>query len=831
MTVQTLFASASGSADTALGCLSEDVGCWFRTRFGNPTATQRLACPIVAQGESVLVSAPTGSGKTLAAVLPIIDGIRNKRLAGLRCVYVAPLKALVQDACVMLQRHCGEIEELYGIAIRVGLRTGDTSPRARRQLLDEPPHILLTTPESLAVMLTHAHAAELFGTLRWVVVDEVHALAGNKRGADLALSLERLEALTNAEGLQRVGLSATCSPLTVISQFLAGTGRACRIVQVHESSPIELQVEPLPFDAAPGFMNRLVSRLDADLARNRTTLIFTSTRNLTERVTWALRKRYPERSDSIAAHHSALAPARRGLVEQALKEGRMWAVVTSTSLELGIDIGSVDGVVLVHPPGSVVRLLQRLGRSGHRPGAPRRGLVLTCSARALLEATVTADGGRNGQIEPLRIPDHPYDVLCQHLAGMAMTGPWNAEDAFALVRRAYPYRDLTLADFRECLAYLSGERADGTSWLPARLRWAADAFTIADERTARLLRRNLGTILTEQPCTVRMAPTAQSEATETRRAAVVGEVDEGYADRLQPGDRFMLDGRCLELRHREGKALLVDEVLGRPEVPRWNGSGPPMSNELARRLYLFRVQAAEIQRESSAALAAALRHEYKLNGTAAASLSRYITLQETISEVPDFGTLLIERLSNQSCVEFYFHTPLPRPANEAMVRVVTDRLGHATRIHAVPMAADLGFLLVVEGMADIDPDAWRGILNPERFAEDFAVNLRESFLLQNRFDEIAQTGLLALRSPESQRSTLDDAIPLFDRVLAMAPDFLLLRQAEREAGQSACDIGAALTFVRQVPAMQLRQRWLAEPSPFADSLLASHGGPLDSTVL
>ncbi len=824
--MQTLFANTGGSSAAALGCLSEEVGCWFRARFGKPTATQRLAWPIIAGGESVLVSAPTGSGKTLAALLPIIDGIRNE----LCCLYVAPLKALVQDACFMLQRHCREIEDLYGVATHVDLRTGDTSPRARRRQLDNPPHILLTTPESLAVMLTHAHAAELFGTLRWTVVDEVHALAANKRGADLALSLERLETLTNTDGLQRVGLSATCSPLYLIAQFLAGTGRPCRITQIDDSSPIDLQVEPLAFDAGPGFMNRILNRLDAELARNRTTLIFTNTRNLTERVTWALRKRYPERCEEIAAHHSALAPARRGLVEQALKQGRLWAVVTSTSLELGIDIGSVDGVVLVHPPGSVVRLLQRLGRSGHRPGAPRRGLVLTCSARALLEATVTADGGRNGQIEPLRIPDQPFDVLCQHLAGLAMTGRWTAEEAYAHVRRAFPYRDLSLADFRACLAYLSGEHADGSSWLPARLRWDADRFTIADDRTARLLRRNLGTILTEQPCTVRMAPAAHAEATETQRAALVGEVDEGYADRLQPGDRFMLDGRCLELRQRDGKALLVDEVLGRPEVPRWHGSGPPMSNELARRLYLFRVQAAEIQRESSAALAATLRHEYHLNGTAAASLSRYITLQETISEVPDFGTLLIERLSNQSCVEFYFHTPLPCPANEALVRVVTDRLRRTARIHAVPMAADLGFLLVVEGTADIDPDTWRAILQPEGFAEDFAINVRDSFLLRNRFGEIAQTGLLALRYPESRIHSFADAIPLFDQVLATAPDFVLLRQAEREAGMSSCDVGAALTFVRQVRTMQLRLRWLAEPSPFADSLLASHGGPLDSAT-
>lgn len=806
-----------------LGCFPDDVRCWFHSRFGAPTPAQRQAWPIVAAGESLLLSTPTGSGKTLAGMLPILDRIRAERRAGLQAIYLAPLKALVQDVHATLREHNNDLSD-SGLTLRVGVRTGDTSARVRRHQLADPPHILLTTPESLAVMLSQPAAAELFRSVAWVVVDELHALAGAKRGADLALSLERLERLTGkAGGLQRIGLSATCTPLSTAAQFLTGVGRPCRIIRADDTSEMDLRVEPLAYESGPGFLPRLLARLEAPLATNRTTLIFTNTRNLAERVTWALRRSYPDRADAIAVHHSALAPARRRLVERAMKQGRLWAAVSSTSLELGIDIGSVDGVVFVHPPGSIVRLLQRIGRSGHRPGMVRRGLVLTASPRELLEATVTAECGRHGQIEALEVPDHPCDVLCQHLAGMAMTAAWTTDEAYRLVRGAFPYRNLAYDDFRACLDYLSGRHAA----VAPRLRWEGDTFTIADERTARLLRRNLGTIVSEEPCTVRMMVAAPEQSDDVPRTALVGELDRLYAERLQPGDRFMLDGRCLEYRAREGPALHVDEVVGRPQAPRWRGAGPPMSRALASRLYLFRVQAAEALRDGPDPLDRLLHHEFRLSSPAARVLGRYLTRQETISEIPDFGMLLIERLANQACVEYYVHTPLPLPANEAIVRVVTDRLRTHGRLSTVPMAADLGFIVVLEGAEEIGPEAWRTLLAAERFADDFTRSLAHTSLLRERFAQVAQTGLMVLRHPNAFRKGMGhkhrNSERLFERVRDAAPDFVLLRQAERETAATACDLAGALAFVRRLPRLQMRLRWLAEPSPFADSLLAGHG--------
>src|SRR5207249_9766619 len=258
---------------------------------------------------------------------------------------------------------------------------------------------------------------------------------------------------------------------------------------------------------------------------------------LAERLTWALRCRFPQLAPRIAAHHSALAAPRRRLVERRLKSGQLRAVVSSTSLELGIDVRSVEQVVLVHPPGGVTRLLQRLGRSGHGPGRTRRGLVLTTGPGELLEAAVTCAAARSAQIEPLRCAEHPLDVLCQHLLGMAVVGPCEADAAFALVRRAFPFRHLERRDFDDCLTYLAGRNRDGREWLPPRLEYAGGQFSIVDARTARIVRRNLGTILADEPKPVRLAD-----------GTPIGTVDEPYADRLQPGDRFLLDGRCLEFR-------------------------------------------------------------------------------------------------------------------------------------------------------------------------------------------------------------------------------------------------------------------------------------------
>lgn len=816
------------SAKTALAVLPEAVNHWFTHRFGLPTLAQRLAWPALARGDHLLLCAPTGSGKTLAAFLPTIAQLLvHPGPAPVSCLYVAPLKALVADARRNLRKVRAELRELVPDlpgALRIAARTGDTGPRARRRLRVQPPHILLTTPESLALLLAQSYAGELFGHLRQVVVDEVHALAGNKRGADLALSLERLEGLTR-EPLQRIGLSATCAPLGTAADFLVGVGRSCTIAQVGESAPLEIDIAHLALEPgahAPrssGFVARLIENLEPVLAANQTTLVFTNTRALAERLVWALRRRFPDWAPRIAVHHSSVARQQRRQVERRLKKGRLRVVVTSTSLELGIDIGGVDGVVLVHPPGGVVRLLQRVGRAGHAPGRPRRGLVFTATAAELLEMVVTAAAGRSAQREPLRVRAQPLDVLCQQLLGMAAMRPWTADEAFALVRRAWPFRGLSRGDFDDCLDYLSGWKVDGTERLPARLTWHDGEFVLADQRTARVLWMNIGTILAEETRPVRSAADL----------AAIGQVDESYADRLRPGDRFLLDGRCLEFRRADQEALLVEEVQGRPAVPRWHSDGWPLAPELAQRIYLLRTRAAEALRDGPAALGALLRVDYGLGAEAVHALVDFFQRQEGVSEIPDAATCLVEAVPTDDGADLYIHTPLNRAGNDALARVAVHRLARARGRTVLSLVADLGFLLAVSG-PEPTPDDIRDLLALRNFDADLAAAVADSLTLRERFRCVALTGLMLLRNPLGRRRRVGGRDwaerQLFERVRDLDPDFVLLRQARREVCGEALDTEATRCYAAELPRREIRVRRLAQASPLAEAWTQAEPGPL-----
>jgi ATP-dependent Lhr-like helicase len=797
---------------------------WFRRRFGQPTAIQIRAWPRVAAGEHVLISAPTGTGKTLAAFLPLLDQLLTlpAQRGTLSGVYVAPLKALVNDIGRTLPDHLQEICSLVpGVEMpRVVLRTGDSTSNERRSLFRAPPAVLLTTPESLAVLLSQPAAQALFATLRWVVVDEIHSLAPTKRGADLTLSLERLTALA-LRPVQRLGLSATATPLSDAVAWLAGTGRTCAVA--HVEAPGELQLTIAPLDSGR-VLTALVTRLLPELEMHRSTLVFAGTRRLAEQLAWAMRRNWPGREHEIAVHHSSLAAPRRQEVEQAFKAGRLRMVVSSTSLELGIDVGPVDLVVLIHPPGDVVRLLQRVGRSGHGPQRIRRGLVLTASAAELLEATVTTASGLAGECEPLRIPAHPLDVLCQQLAGMACAGPCAADAVYQLVRRASPYGDLSRTDFDDCVGYLLGQHRDGSRWLPGRLAGSLQSFHIGDMGMARLLRRNLGTILDEPDCQVR-------EILADDLLRELGRVARTFAERLKPGDRFVLDGRCLEVAWIDSAEVGVREAPGRAGVPHWAGSAWPLSAELARRLFLLRVRAAEALRDGPQFLADLLCREYGLDNVAAAELVAYFQHQETVSEVPDATGVLVELVVESGVTSCFWHTPLNRLANDALARVAVSRLARDCGRSATSAVADLGFALFVRGglPGEASPaDTLRALLDPSGFDSDLGKVLEEGDAVRQRFAAVAQTGLMLLRQPRGGQRRVGGsdwaARRLFELVRAHNPDFVLLRQARAEVRADLCDAPTARAYAEGLSRLPLRCRYLATPSPFASSWTQREAG-------
>ncbi len=834
-----IFLDGPSGATVALESLSDPVRAWFLHNFGEPTHGQCLAWPAIASGDHLLLSAPTGTGKTLAAFLPILDRLLNENGAsaspwsalhsGVRCLYVAPLKALINDARVTLNRHLDELMERIPGACRptVAVRTGDSPSSERLLLRDSPPDILLTTPESLAVLLTQPLCRPLFAGLRWIVVDEVHALAANKRGADLSFSLERLEELAGTSP-QRIGLSATATPLAETAHFLTGVGRRCLIAAIPDDAPVEVTVHPLPDQA--GFLAELIAAIEPHLRCNRATLLFTNTRRLAERLGWALRRALPDLDERIAVHHSALAAARREEVERAFKAGQLQAVVSSTSLELGIDIGAVDLVILVHPPGDVVRFLQRVGRAGHEPGRVKRGLVLTANATELLEAAVTGACGQSAQCEPLDVPKQPLDVLCQHLLGMAALETCFDDDVFRRVRLAYPYRNLSRGDFDDCLAYLFGLDHRGEAFLPARLRRDEGGFTLRDGGTARLLRRNLGTIVADEQTPVLLRLLGLNADGDTYQP--VGELPAPFAERLQPGDRFLLDGRCLECRTPQDGAVIVDEVIGRPVAPVWGGEGWPLSVELAARLYAIRVQAAELLREGPDRLAELLRREYGLADAAATLLIDYFQRQECVSEVPDQSFCLIEGVAGEHNTTFYVHTPLNRHGNEALARVLVHRLARDRGRAVYSLVANLGFAFTLSTRAEDVPALLRELLREENFATDLTASLAGSPALRERFRRVAQTGLMLLRNPLGRRRRVGGPEwgdrQLFDQVQARDPGFVLLRQAAREIERDVCDLPAAAAFVERLPQMAVRCRFLTQPSPFVESWTHLDHGPAET---
>lgn len=827
------------------------IASWFRNRYGEPTEIQRAAWSRLPAGQHLLLSAPTGAGKTLAAFLPILTQlIQEKRgeESTLTCLYISPLKALCADTERTLAALLEEWKTLLpaGCLPRFAVRNGDTTAAQRRRLWRHPPGLLLTTPESLAVLLSQSKARQLFAELRWVVVDEVHALAASKRGADLALSLERLTALAQGR-LQRIGLSATATPLTEAARWLAGDH--CAIARAAETTPLQLTIVPLQENGH--FLANLVDRLLPEVRANRSTLVFTNSRRFAEQLNWALRRNLPEMQGQIAVHHSSLAAERRRQVEAEFKQGRLRAVISSTSLELGIDIGSIDLVVLVHPPGDVIRLLQRIGRSGHRPGCFPRGLVLTATEAELLEAAVTSVSGQAGQCEPLRIPEHPLDVLCQHILGMAAAQSCSADNMFDLVRRAAPYRHLTRRDFEKCLAYLGIAPCSShcRSTLPPRLCGDLQSFTILNQRIARLLRRNLGTILADPVYEVWQESPAGS-ASEGHlnpclrcglvdNAKRIGEVDRAFAERLRAGDRFLLDGRCLQVRSLvpEESRLLVEEVLGRPVVPRWGGEGWPLSTELAQRLYLLRIQAAEALRDGPEALARLLRCDYGLENAAARILAAYFQCQECVSEIPDPASCLVEIVPHEEGCDCYFHTPLNRLGNDALVRVAVHRLARDGGRGADSIVADLGFALFVHrSFTDQDhriAEMLRSLLDAANFESDLEAALEDSAVLRERFQGVAQTGLMLLRQPLGQTRRVGGrdwgARRLFDKIRAYDRDFVLLRQARREILSEWCDVAAASRYVRDLTKLPLRCRRLSHPSPFVESWTQLTAGAAERT--
>src|SRR5881397_2391157 len=556
-----------------LSVFTEPTRAWFESSFAAPTPAQKQGWPAIASGQHTLIQAPTGSGKTLAAFLYGIDKLTDSPGDGLRLLYVSPLKALNYDVERNLR---GPLAGL-GSKLNVAVRTGDTPQRDRAAMLREHPDILITTPESLYLLLT-SRAREMLKSVETLILDEVHAVAGTKRGAHLALSVERLDRLTG-EPVQRVGLSATQRPLEEIGRFVSG-GREIELVDAGRAKELDLRVVvPLDDMREPEEQQSIwpsIYPAILDLVRShRSTIVFVNNRRLAERL--ALRINELAEEELARAHHGSLAREQRVVVEELLKAGRIPCLVATSSLELGIDMGAVDLVVQVESPKSVARGLQRIGRAGHELHAVSKGRIFPKFRADLLESAVVARAMRNGEIEETRIPRNPLDVLSQQIVAIAVDEEISVADLHDLVRGAYPFAELSRPQLENVLDMLAGRYpSDEFAELRPRIVWDRTAGVVRGRQGARRLAvTNAGTIPDRGLFGVYLV----------NGGGRVGELDEEMVYEARAGQTFLLGASTWRIEEITRDRVLVSPAPGLPgAVPFWKGEGVGRPYELGQKI-------------------------------------------------------------------------------------------------------------------------------------------------------------------------------------------------------------------------------------------------------
>jgi ATP-dependent Lhr-like helicase len=592
---------AVGEIPVALAWAHPLVAEWFVGRFGTPTEPQEQGWPEILAGRTTLISAPTGSGKTLAAFFICIDRLVRKALAGdlsdrTEVLYVSPLKALGNDIQKNLEVPLGEILALAaerGLLmpeIRTAVRTGDTLMKERRAMLKRPPHILVTTPESLYILLTANSSRAILRDVETVIVDEIHAVADDKRGAHLTLSLERLELLANRP--TRIGLSATQKPIEDIAHFLTGAGRpAPSIVKVGHRRKLDLAVEVPPSELGPIASNEMWGEIYdriAELAlQHRSTLVFVNTRRLAERLAMHLGERIGE--ELVAAHHGSLARKLRLTAERKLKNGEIRLLVATASLELGIDIGTVDLVCQINSPRSIAVTLQRVGRSGHWRGAIPKGRLFATTRDDLLECAAAVRAIKHGDLDRIQVPDAPLDILAQQIVAMCSAEDWDEDALFDCVRRAYPYRDTRREDYDQILEMLSQGIA------AKRGRYGAYLFR---DMVNRRLRGRRGARLAAITSGGAIPDTAMFTVVAQPDEIVVGTLDEDFAVESNAGDIMLLGNtswRIHRVESNSGRVLVEDAHGAPPTIPFWRGEAPARTDELS-------LHVAELRQRTSALL-------------------------------------------------------------------------------------------------------------------------------------------------------------------------------------------------------------------------------------
>jgi ATP-dependent Lhr-like helicase len=849
---------------------------WFAGTFAAPTPAQADAWAAIADGHNTLVIAPTGSGKTLAAFLWAIDRLaspagppRDERVSGTRVLYVSPLKALAVDVERNLRTplagmtRVAERRDLPAPEITVGVRSGDTPPARRRQLIATPPDVLITTPESLFLMLTSAARQTLSG-VETVIVDEIHAIAGTKRGAHLALSLERLDDMLAAPA-QRIGLSATVRPPEEVARFLSGASPTT-IVAPAAAKTFELTVQvPVP-DMANLADNTIWPDVEARLVdlveTHNSTIVFANSRRLAERLTARLNEIHAERSGvdcpsatnpQVAggapaqllgsgqtygappllarAHHGSVSKEQRAAVEEDLKTGRLKAVVATSSLELGIDMGAVDLVIQVEAPPSVASGLQRIGRAGHQVGEISQGVLFPKHRTDLIGCAVAVQRMRNGQIETMRVPANPLDILAQHTVAAAALEPLDVDRWFDTVRRSAPFATLPHSAFEATLDLLSG-KYPSTEFAELRPRLVYD--------------RDTGTV-TARPGAQRLAVTSGGAipdrglftvylATDSEKPSRVGELDEEMVYESRPGDVISLGATSWRITEITHDRVLVIPAPGQPaRLPFWRGDDTGRPAEFGRAVGKFTGELAGLARESFEKRCADLG----LNDYATDNLWRLLDDQRTATTVvPSDATLLVERFRDElGDWRVILHSPYGLRVHGPLALAVSRRLRDRYGIDEKPTASDDGIVVRLPDTfsesgpdaADKPPGAELFVFHADEIDPVVTAEVGGSALFASRFRECAARALLLPRRHPGRRSPLwhqrQRAAQLLD-VARKYPDFPIVLEAVRECLQDVYDVPTLTGLMADIAQRKVRvlETETATPSPFAASLLFGYVG-------
>ncbi|RKG75504.1 DEAD/DEAH box helicase [Corallococcus terminator] len=832
------------AAHPALAAFHPVVRRWFASRLGEPTRPQVEGWPLIHAGHDVLIAAPTGSGKTLTAFLAALDSLFRLALEGTlpdhtQVLYVSPLKALGNDVQKNLLQ---PLEELMALAraegytpqnLRVQVRTGDTPASERAQMVRRPPHILITTPESLYLYLTAERARATLRAVRTVIVDEIHALARDKRGSHFTLSLERLKALTDVRP-QMLGLSATQKPLDAIAGFLTGASLTeCRRVEVGHQRPWDLKVEipdaELSSIASHEMWGQVYDRLVQLAGEHRTTLIFVNTRKMSERVAHDLGERLGQ--EWVAAHHGSMSREMRLSAEERLKAGKLRVMVATASLELGIDVGNVDLVVQLGTTKAISVLLQRVGRAGHHKAGISKGILFAMTRDELVECVALLNAVREGDLDAVRIPKKPLDVLAQQIVAACACEEWDERALFSVFQRAYPYQDLTWEEYQQVLEMLSEGVAERRGRASIHLHRDRVNQRLKGRRGVRITALTNGGAI---PDTFSFSVTAQPEG------KVVGTLDEDFAVESSPGDIFLLGSTAWRIQRVMGSTVMVEDARGAPpNVPFWRGEAPGRTDELS--LQVGRLREELLRHEDPTGF---LEKLLRVPPPAVDALMGYLRLGKKMlgDVVPSHTQIVAERFFDEAGgMQLIIHAPFGSRINRAWGLALRKRFCRSFDFELQAAATEDGILLSLGEQHSFPLADIFDFLHPDNVEEVLVQAVLQAPIFGTRFRWVATRALTLYRmmggkrvAPNLQRARSEDLLAaVFPAQVGCQdnhgggdvelPDHPLVKQTMDDCLREAMDVDGLRDVLRRMRdgSIQLVARDVPEPSVFAHALINS----------